>query len=466
MSVATAIRVIAQITQLFVLARLLTPDDFGLMAMVMVVIVLGQALGDAGISNALIHYQNASRNEISSLYWLNILAATLVCVLVWLAVPLFVEFWHEPRLANLIRWALLALFVSPFGMQFQVLLEKELRFRRIAAIETCGALTSLVVGVATALTGSGVYSLVWALISQAAIKAVLLMASGLPRWRPQLRLKWGECSRFLRFGVFQMGDRVVNQFSSQMDKLMIGAIIGARPLGFYSVSHNLAVRPFVTINPAVTRVAFPVFSRVQSNDSQLRKGYIQVIELIGAVMFPLYTAIIVLAGPIIRIGPGPQWEPSIPLLQILGVSGLVLSLGNPIGSLLLAKGRVGMSLAINVVRIVLDAAAVWISAPHGITAVAFAILFVRLGVMFPLEFYVRWVLVGMRPGEYLAAIVPLFLAVVVMGGAMTALSWLVPWPAEIVRLVACVAAGGAVYATLMLTWQRQRTIRLWTLIRS
>lgn len=466
MTVATGVRVVAQVTQLFILGRLLVPNDFGLMAMVMVIVVMGQAIGDAGISNAIIHYQNATRRELSSLYWVNVLAGAAVCVVVWAAIPAFVALWHEPRLAPLIRWASLALFITPFGLQFQVLLEKELRFRRVATIETGSAVTSLVVGVALALRGHGVYSLVWALVASAAFKALLLIASGLGAWRPSLQLRWKDCSRFLRFGAFQMGERVINQSASEMDKLMIGALIGARPLGFYSVSHSLAMRPFITINPALTRVAFPVFSRVQTDDAKLRKGFLQVVELIGAMMIPLYTAAIVLAGPIIRLGPGPQWEPSIPLLQVLAGSAIFLSLGNPIGSLVLAKGRVGLSLALNVLNIVLAVTAIWIAAPHGVLAVAFAIFIVRVGVMFPIGFYIRWLLVRMRVLEYLAVLTPLAVVSAAMAGLMLAAGSLVPWPSELVRLVACLVVGAASYIGLMAWWQRDRVRRLWTLIRS
>jgi O-antigen/teichoic acid export membrane protein len=466
MSIATALRVVAQVAQLFILGRLLTPDDFGLMTMVMVVILMGQAVADAGISNAIIHYQDATREELSSLYWLNVLAGALVCAVVWASIPALVGLWDEPRLTGLIRWSTLALFITPFGLQFQVLLEKALRFRRVAAVEAVGAVASLVVGIATALGGEGVYSLVWALIAYAALRTLLLVVSGVQSWRPQARFVWRDCTRFLRFGVYQMGDRVLNQFSAQMDKLMIGALIGTRPLGFYSVSHNLALRPFMTINPTVTRVAFPVFSRVQSENDRLSKGFLHVIELIAAIMIPVYVALIVLAGPIIRVGPGPQWEASVPLLKILAWAGLVLSLGNPMGSLILSKGRAGMSFAVNVIRLVLDAVVIWITAPMGVAAVAAGILGVRAGVMFPLGFYIRWILLRMGPAVYLKAIAPIAAVCAVMGGVMLGLSAWVPWSGELSRLLVCLLAGAGVYAALMMTWQRARVSRLVALVRS
>jgi O-antigen/teichoic acid export membrane protein len=387
-------------------------------------------------------------------------------VLAWLSIPICVAIWNEPRVADLIRLASVAFVVTPIGLQFQVLLERELRFRTVAVIETAGALASLAVGVACALGGLGVYSLVWALIAFVSVRALLLAVVGWRAWRPQPRFRWSDCRRFVRFGAFQMGERVLNQFSAQMDRIIVGALTGARALGFYNVSRDLAYRPFLVLNPTITRVAFPVFARVQSDDDRLRAGFLRVIEALSAVMIPLYVAMIVLAEPIIRVGAGPGWEPSIPILRILGFAGLVLSLGNPMGSLVLAKGRAGLAFALNALRIVLDATAIWLVAERGVVAVAWVILAVRLGVMFPLGFLVRWMLVRMKPWEYLRTVGSMLLVSVVMGGAMLALAEGVSWSSDVARLLVCLAAGGLVYVGLMLSWQRRRARRLWGMIRS
>jgi O-antigen/teichoic acid export membrane protein len=466
MTVATATRVVAQLLQLFILGRLLDPEDFGLMAMVTVVLVFGQTVGDAGISNAIIHYQDAKRRELSSLYWLNVMAGAVVFAALLLSAPLVADLYDEPRLTGLVTLASFALLIAPFGHQFQVLHEKELLFRRLALIEISAAVAGLIVAVSCALRGQGVHSLVWGLLGGAAVKALLLGGAGWVRWRPELRFRWNECRRFFRFGAFQMAERVCNQVGTQMDRLLLGIMVGARPLGFYNVAHNLALRPYLLINPIVTRVAFPVFARVQTRDDQLRSGFLQMIELIAAVLIPLYTALVVLAEPIIHVGPSAKWAASVPLLQILGLVGMVLSLGNPVGSLILAKGRPGLAVAINALRIVLDIIAITIAARFGLRAVAIAVLIVRAGIMFPLGFGVRWMLVRMRPLEYLSTIAPFFASSAIMGAAMYAVSRWIDWPMHVVELVVGLVVGCAVYVAVLLLWQRDRVTRIWSNVKS
>jgi len=466
MTIATVVRVVTQLAQVFILGRLLAPEDFGLMAMVMFVVVLGQAIGDAGISNAVIHYQDTTRRELSSLFWLNVAVGAVVFALAWLCAPLFAAVYHEPRLVSLVRLSSVVFLVMPLGQLFQVLLEKGLVFRRLALIEIIAALVGLAAAVWCALEGYGVYALVWGMLALAAVKAVLLASLGWSVWRPALVFAWSACRRFLRFGVFQMGDRVVGQMGAQVDRFLLGVLVGARPLGFYNVAYNLALRPFVLVNPIVTRVAFPVFARVQTRDEQLRKGFLQMIELIALVLVPLYTALVVLAEPIIYVGPSAKFAEAIPMLRVLGLAGMVLSLGNPMGSLILAKGRPGVSLAMGALRTVLDIIAVSITARMGAVAVAVAVLIVRAGVMFPLGFGIRWMLVRMRPGEYLAALAPFFLASIAMAATMWSMGHWIEWPSQLVQLAVVLVVGSGIYAGLLLLFRREMIVRIIATVRS
>lgn len=466
MTAATTTRVAAQLIQVAVLGRLLAPEDFGLMAMVMIVIVFGQAVGDAGISNAVIHYQDATRRELSSLFWLNIIAGFAVFALAWGTAPLIAALYSQPRLVGLVHLASVVFLVMPFGQLFQVLHEKELMFRRLSVVEMTAAVAGLGVAVGYALAGGGVYSLVWGVVVQAAVKALLLAAGGWARWRPGFEFAWSQCRRFIRFGLFQMADRVFNQVGAQVDRLLLGVLLGARSLGLYNVAHSLVLRPILLVNPIVTRVAFPVFARVQRRDEQLRSGFVQMIELIAAVMVPLYAILIVFAEPVIYVLPGGKFAEAIPLLRVLGFVGVVLALGNPMGSLVLAKGRPDVSFALNVLRIVLDVIAVSIAARSGAVAVAVAVLIVRAGVMLPLGFYVRWMLVRMRPMEYIGAVAPFFFSAVVMGASAQALSRAVTWPSYEVELAAGLVAGALVYAAVLALFYRSRVLRIWRNIRS
>ena len=408
MGLSAAVKVSLQFLQLAVLARLLTPSDFGLMAMVMVVTGFAQSFADMGISNAIIHRQDATREQLSSLYWLNIFAGILVFLLIVASMPLIVNIYNEQRLYSLLFWASLIFLIIPFGQQFQILLQKELQFNRLANVEITATAIGSAVAIVSAIKGQGVFSLVWGQLSLASAKTLLLMGSGWNKWRPDLRLRREDLKGYVRFGLFQMGERSVNYFSGQLDKLLIGALLGAQALGYYYVAYQLILRPFQLFNPILSRVAFPIFAKIQTDNKRLCEGYLELTSIIAMVLMPVYLGLIVLAEPLLTFLLGSGWDTSVSLLKVLAILGLLYSLGNPLGSLLLAKGRAEIGFYLNVLVMFLCAGAVWLGSSMGLMGIAWALVIVTAA-MSPIDIWIRWRFVGMRPLAYIGAISPFLL---------------------------------------------------------
>jgi O-antigen/teichoic acid export membrane protein len=463
---ATVVRVTAQFVQLALLARLLRVEDFGLMAMVNVVLAFSQTFGDAGVSNAIIYYRDARREELSSLYWLNVLSGVAVFGLVYVLAPTIARFYHQPPLTDLLRAAAVIFAIAPLGRQFEVLFERDLRFRRLAMIETCAVLAGAATGIALAATGHGVWSLVWATVLQSAVSALALAFVGWSTWRPMLRFVPRECRRFMHFGLYQMGERTLNLLGQNLDKLVIGALMGPRPLGFYELAYRLVARPYQIINPIFTRVAFPVFSAVQKDRDRLRKGFLELIEVVAAIAMPLYLGMLALADPFIRIQLGPGYEPTIGLLQVLSVFGLISAIGSPMGSLLMGAGRADLGFYLNVVRTTLLLIAIWIGSRWGLTGIAWSIVIVATAIMLPVSLYIRWRLVGMRSGEYLAHLAPYFWCALAAAAVAGGLHRLLAWPNPLVELVALLVVGAMVYLGILLAGQRRRLDRILAMVRS
>ena len=196
---ATGARILLQFVQLAILARLLRVEDFGLMAIANVVLAFAITFSDAGVSNAIIHYRDAKREELSSLFWLNVLGGAAIFVGMWFAAPWVAQFYKQPTLAPVLRAASVIFVVGPFGQQFHVLLERDLRFRRLALIETVSMVISSALGIMLALRGFGVWSLVWSSVLGSALRSLALAAVGWRQWRPMFRFHPRECRRFLHF---------------------------------------------------------------------------------------------------------------------------------------------------------------------------------------------------------------------------------------------------------------------------
>jgi len=453
-STSTVITTILQFVQLAVLARLLKPSDFGLMGMVMVVIGFAQAFADMGMSNAIIYRQHTNSQQLSSLYWLNIFAGIIVFGILVASSPLIVKFYNEPRLSNLILSAALIFLITPIGQQFQILLQKGLQFDRLAKIEVVGATLGVMVSIITAWEGQEVFALIWGQLVNTTCQATLLASLGWATWRPTLRFRLDDLNGYLNFGMYQMGERSINYFSRNMDKLLIGKLLGSEPLGFYNLAYQLMIRPLSLLNPIITRVAFPVFSSIQNDDIKLKSGYLKVIKAVAFLNIPIYVGMFAVAQPLITLLLGSEWIPAISVFKILVWLGIFYSLGNPVGSLLLAKGRADLGFWFNTFVVLVYALAIYIGSRWGIQGVALSLLSSGALILFPADFWLRWYLVKMKPLEYIRSFAPFLAISIFMGVVLVIIDTLLQTSSLMIRLFILGASGVFLYFICMLYFQK------------
>lgn len=416
-SASTAIVTILQLVQLTFLSRLLDAAAFGLMSMVMVIVGLAQAFSDMGISNALIQKQEVTKKQLSSLYWINIGSGWLVFLIILLAKPLIISFYQRPELDNMIDLVACIFLIIPVGQQFQALLQKDLRFNILAKMTILSALAGTIVAIVTALNGLGVYSLVWGQIANALVQTLALVIIGAKKWRPSFHFATEDLHGFLGFGIFQMGDRLITYLNQNLDYIIIGRFLGAEALGYYTLAYNLVVLPVTKINPIINRVAFPIFSRIQKENEKLKSGYMQVLSLLSLINFPLYFGLFITAPLFIPIFYGPQWLPSVVLTQILCGVGFFRSIANPVGSLVMAKGRAGLSFNVNTFKTIVQFPIFLLGAIYfNVMGVAFAYLFLKFIFAFINYYVLVQKLLGNCLKEYLKSMAPSFIISIVMAG--------------------------------------------------
>ncbi len=367
---SAALTTFAQLAQRVILARLLLPEQFGLYGMLLPVIAFGQAFADMGISQAIIQRQDASADELSSLYWLNVLAGAVVFVLVLLSAPLVVAYYNEPRLNDLFAWVALVFIITPLGQQFQMLLQKALRFDTIARIEIVSVLAGSLFSVLAAALGAGVLAILWGLLLSALLRALALMQVGWRDWRPALHFRLGDTRSYLRFGLFQMGDRLLNMFASNIDYIIIGGVLGRQALGYYTMAFQLVVLPYQRLNPILTRVAFPLFAKRQQDTASLRRGYLEITRLIAFMIFPVMVGLALTAPLAVPLLLGDQWLPAVPVLQILSVLGIMRGLANPFGAVYLALGKAEVGFYFNIALLLVNFIVFRWAVQYGIEALA------------------------------------------------------------------------------------------------
>lgn len=444
---ATIINTGMQLLQYVILGRLLAKSDFGLMGMVTVIISFAQVFTDMGVGNAIVHRQNASHKQLSTLYWLNVFTGVTVALIVFFSAPIVAGFYNEPKLIELIHLIALIFCIIPFGQQFQYLMQKNLEFDRIAKTEITSVVLGVCLAIVLALFGVGVYALVFGQIAFHTLKSILYGIQGWSAFRPSFYFKLGEVKEFLSFGAYQMGSRSVSYFSSNIDYILIGRFLGAEALGVYTIAYQLVVVPVTKINPLITRVAFPLFAKVQNSNDSLSKGFTDMSKMLAVITFPILFGLMCTADILVPVMFGEKWEASIPLVQILSALGLLRVLMNPNGSILLAKGRADIGFKWDLGVAAIHAVAFYFVVNLGVEAVAITYVILAL-VNFLLGRILLHYVIGLNGKEYFRglskpAIFSGSMAVLVYGVYL--LLSLIHFPTLIIPLVILVMIGVITY---------------------
>ncbi|MDM7998330.1 MAG: MOP flippase family protein [Acidobacteriota bacterium] len=443
--------------RLIVLAWLLMPDDFGLMAMVYVVIGFAQMYNDLGISLALIHHRDVTHEELSSLYWLNIFSGIAIFAIIWFISPLVPLVFHDTRVIPLVRAVGLIFLIAPVTSQFEILLQKELAFKSLAIRDVCGSIANTIAAVSCAFAGFGVWSLVVGQITNTFVRGVLIAPIGFHKFRPSIRFHFPECRRFLSFGLFQLGERSANYLGQRLDQILIGAMLGPRSLGFYTFAYNLTVQPMYRLSPIFGRVAFPVLAKVQDDSARLKKGYLKLVNLVATCNAPLLIGLAVLAPVAVPIIFGSKWSESIILVQVLSFVVMLRSvIYNPIGCLQNAKGRADLGFWWNVVLLACSAPVIYIGARIGdALGVVIALLIQQIVLAFPMYLFMIRPLLERCGYEYASAILKPILTAATMGILVAALPLLIGSMHSMMQIVTQLVFGFSIYIALMKLFQRE-----------
>ncbi|MHA7139598.1 teichuronic acid biosynthesis protein TuaB [Rossellomorea arthrocnemi] len=464
---ATIINTGMQLLQYVILGRLLAKSDFGLMGMVTVIIAFAQVFTDMGVGNAIVHRQNASNKQLSTLYWLNVITGATVALIVFLTAPLVAGFYDEPRLIELIHLIALIFCIIPFGQQFQFIMQKNLEFDRIAKTEITSVVLGVCLAIILAFSGAGVYALVFGQIAFHTIKSILYGFQGWSTFRPSFYFNLREVKEFLSFGVYQMGSRSVSYFSSNVDYILIGRFLGAEALGIYTIAYQLVVVPVTKINPLITRVAFPLFAKVQNSDQSLSKGFTDMSKMLAVITFPILFGLMCTADILVPVMFGDKWEASIPLVQILSALGLLRVLMNPNGSILLAKGRADIGFKWDLGVASIHALAFYLIVHLGVEAVAITYVILAL-INFLLGRILLHYVIGLNGREYFLGLSKPALFSVIMAlfvyGVYLLLSF-IHFPTLIIPLVVLILLGAAAYFALFYYFDKHYLMELKSLMK-
>ena len=357
-----------RVGSLMILARLLDPRDFGLVAMVTTVTGVVNLFRDFGLSTASVQRTTITDDEISTLFWINLLCGGVLTSLVLVAAPIIARFYHEPRLVLVTVTLSASFLINAAGVQHSALLERQMRFTALAAIETFSLVFSIAVGIGMAAHGFGPWALVGmtlaaSLCSSASVWVAAPWIPGRPRPHSGIR-------SMLRFGGTVTLNNLVAYVAYNLDKVLLGRFWGADALGIYGRAYQLINLPTENLNSAVGGVTFSALSRVKEDTRRLKSYFLKGYSLVVALTLPVTLVCALFADDLIVLILGQKWSEVTPIFRLLAPTILVFGMINPMWWLLLSLGLVGRSLRIAVALTPIVIAGYLVGLPHGPKGVA------------------------------------------------------------------------------------------------
>lgn len=451
MSLSTIINVVFQSAQLIVLARVLDPDSIGLMGIVMIIIALSDLFMDLGLSSAIVQRKEITKKELASLYWFNFITGWTIAGLLYLSSDLIGLFFNQEQLAYYIQYVSILFLIVPFGQQYRAIMQKELQFNTIAQAECISTVFGVVLAITLALLGFDLTSILLGQIATALIRTVMLFIAGSKLYRPMWHFHFAEVKSFLSFGIYHSGESLLNYLNTNIDTLSIGKLLGSAALGFYNIAFSVIIIPSTKLNPMLTRVMFPLLSKMQDDEDRLKNNFYKLLSLVNLVNIPLFVGLFVTSSVFIEVVFGAKWASSVVLLQILCGVGLLRSVASPIGSLLMATGKVRLNFKFNVVRIFIQVPVIILSAYlYGTIGVAVAFLILQVAYMYLSFFFLIKNTINTTFKEFFKTMIgPLRLSLI-MACSVFCVQILSSSLVPLFSFILQVASGGITYLLLLL----------------
>lgn len=331
-----------------ILARILAPEDYGLVAMPLIFLAIAQVFVDSGFSNALVRKPKLSDADLSTAFYFNIIVGFVCYAILFLCSPLIADFYNAPVLSSLLKVTALSTLFNPLCAVQQAILARDINFKKQAKITISATLFSGVVGVFMAYTGYGVWALVFQQVSGSLLRIIMLW--GMSKWHP--RSKWSrESFKYLwGYGSKVVVSGLLDSVYKNISPLLVGKFYTPSDLGYYTRAIQMTDLPSQNITSVLQRVTFPVLSTIQGEEERLVYNYRRIVRLSSFIIFPIMLLIAAVADPLIRILLTDKWEECILLLQLLCFSRILRPVHAVNVNILYVKGRSDVALKAMIVK--------------------------------------------------------------------------------------------------------------------
>ncbi len=430
-----------------VLARLLTPEDFGLLAMVTAITNFVRMFKDIGLSTATIQKADINHTQISTLFWINVaIGLTLAVVTVALA-PAVSWFYSEPRLTLITLALAIAFIFGGLSVQHQALLQRHMRFSTLAAIQITSTAVSVVIAIAAALYGLRYWALVLMQIAEAVVMMICVWIAS--SWCPGWPRRDSRVRSMLAFGGNVTGSRFAHYFARNLDRILLGRFHGSFALGIYSKAYSILMLPINQIRTPLNMVALPALSSIQKEQAKFAKYYTKLLSFIAFASMPLTAYLAVCSESIIRLLLGNQWLQAAGIFQVLAITAFIQPVAGTRGALLLSLGQSGRYLKVSIFQSLVLVVCFAAGLPWGPIGVATSYTISNYLILYPLLWYsYRFSPVSVK--DFLRAIWRAVVASLGMGAVLFLLLSFMAEQSHVTKVAISFVTGAVVYPLIWL----------------
>jgi teichuronic acid exporter len=346
------------------LARMLSPDEFGLIGMITMFISISQVFVDSGLSQSLIRKQNCNTTDYSTIFWVNLVIGTLCYLLIWIAAPFIADFYENQQLVAITRVTSLSIVIGSLTLIQQTILTKDVDFKTLTKSSTIGTFISGVASLFLAFYGFGVWSLVWRSIINQVVRSAILW--GQNRWMPALVYSKITLSEHFRFGSNILIISIISAIYRNISNLIIGKSYSEKILGYYTNADQYSTMPSSTITSITNKVSYPVLSEMQDDDDKLKTNINKLITNVMYISFIVMLGLAAVAKPLFGVILGEKWLPSVLMFQALCFAYSISPMHVINQNIMKVKGRTDLFLRTEIIKYIIFTPLLVLGAIYGI----------------------------------------------------------------------------------------------------
>lgn len=386
-SVSTLLTSILQIIQLIILTKLLEASDFGIFAIVTVVIGFTQSFLDMGFTQSIIQKHTISKIEINTIYWLNVLIGIFLYLIILIITPFITEIYNEPKLYNYILISATGLIILPFGQVFMAFKQKEMKFEYLAKLGVITKVFGFCLTIYLAHYGLGVLALIYGILFSYILQTIILFFTEYKNIKIELIFDLSAVKDHITFGKNLTLTKILNYFYLQIDTILIGKFLGMEILGIYDVAKQLVLKPSQIINYTAEKVFFPAMSKIQDDNKTLKFMYLGLTKYMSLINFYLFSLIAIFSNEIIKLLYGDKWLVAVPVLALLAIYNSFRGININSNTVLLAKGKTLLYFRWNLFIFIYMFIIMFISTQYSIIEVSYALIFFSITLIIPNWYY-------------------------------------------------------------------------------